>query len=149
MTKMSCFPLNGMPKKAIYIYIYIYIYYILSSTDRVFRCITTLQGGNTRRTLEAGIETRPTIRYTQYQTAQPTSAPRQLGNYEGLSSSIRLFIFYTLPDIRVLNSFEELCLMQAAAENSFARFLNPHGGAYILSSTDRLFRCITLFSVAR
>ncbi len=30
----------------------------------------------------------------------------------------------------------------AAAENSFARVLNPHGGAYILSFTDRLFRSI-------
>ena len=36
----------------IYIYIYIYIY-ILSSTDRLFRCITTLQCGYIRRTLEA------------------------------------------------------------------------------------------------
>ena len=40
--------------------IYIYIY-ILSSTDRLFRCIITLQCGYTRRTLEAGIETRKTF----------------------------------------------------------------------------------------
>ena len=33
--------------------------------------------------------------------------------------------------------------MRTVAENSFARVLNPHRGAYILSSTDRLFRCIT------
>ena len=39
--------------------------------------------------------------------------------------------FYTLPDTRVLDSFEELCIIRAAAENSFARVLNPHGGAYI------------------
>ena len=56
-----------------------------------------------------------------------------------------MFTFYTLPDTRVLNSFEELCIMRAEAENSFARVLNPHGGAYILSSTDRLFRCDTDF----
>ena len=43
----------------------------------------------------------------------------------------------------MLNSFEELCIIRAAAENSFARVLNYHGGAYILSSKDRLFRCIT------
>ena len=42
-----------------------------------------------------------------------------------------LFTIYTLPDIRVLNSFEELCIIWAAADNSFARVLNPHGGAYI------------------
>ena len=29
------------------------------------------------------------------------------------------------------NSFEELCIMWAAAENSFTRVLNPHGGTYI------------------
>ena len=45
----------------IYIYIYIYIY-ILSSTDRLFHSIRTLQCGKTCRTLEAGIETRPTLR---------------------------------------------------------------------------------------
>ena len=56
---------------------------------------------------------------------------------------VRLFTFYTLPDTRVLNSFEELCIMRAAAVNSFVRVLNPHGRAYISSSTDRLFRCIT------
>ena len=33
--------------------------------------------------------------------------------------------FYTLSATRVLNSFEELCIMRAAAENSFARVLNP------------------------
>ena len=30
----------------------------------------------------------------------------------------------------MLNSFEELCIMRAAADNSFARVLNPHGRAY-------------------
>ena len=34
---------------------------ILSSTDRLFRSITTLQCGKTHRTLEAGIKTRPTL----------------------------------------------------------------------------------------
>ena len=29
----------------------------------------------------------------------------------------------------MLNSFEELCIMRAAAENPFASVLNPHGGA--------------------
>ena len=44
-------------------YIYIYIYkYILLSTDRLFRSITTLQCGETRRTFQGGIETCPTLR---------------------------------------------------------------------------------------
>ena len=75
-----------------------------------------------------------------------------LGNYKVLccnsSSSVRLFTFYTLPDTRVLSSFEELCIMRVAAENSFTRVLNPHVGAYILSSTDS-FIVSQLFSVTR
>ena len=39
-------------------------------------------------------------------------------------------IFYTLSATRVLNSYEELCITLAAANNSFAKVLNPHGGAY-------------------
>ena len=53
-----------------------------------------------------------------------------------------VYIFNTLSATRVLNSYEELCITLGAADNSFARVLNPHGGAYILSSTDRLFRSI-------
>ena len=55
--------------------------------------------------------------------------------------------FYTLSATRVLNSLEELCIMQAVAENSFARVLNPHGEAYILSTDS--FVLSELFSVAR
>ena len=40
-------------------------------------------------------------------TLSQTSLPRQLGNYKVLNSSVRLFTFYTVPDTRVLNSFEE------------------------------------------
>ena len=52
-------------------------------------------------------------------------------------------LHFTLPDTWVLNSFEELCIMQVVGINSSARVLNHKWGAYILSSTDRLFRCIT------
>ena len=47
------------------------------------------------------------------------------------SSCVRLSTFYTLIDTRVLNSFEELCIMRVVALNSFARVLNSHGGAFI------------------
>ena len=43
-----------------------------------------------------------------------------------------VYIFDTLSATRVLNSFEELCITLAADGNSFARELNPHGGAYIV-----------------
>ena len=43
------------------------------------------------------------------------------------SNSFCLFTFYALPDTRVLNSSEVLCIMRASAKISFARVLNPHG----------------------
>ena len=89
-----------------YIHTYIceYIYIYCHPKTGLFRCITTLQCGQIRRTLEAGIETRSTLRQTQRHTAQPTSEIRQLWNYKALSSSFRLVYIYTLPDTRVLNS---------------------------------------------
>ena len=42
------------------------------------------------------------------------------------------------------NSFEELCFMLVAIVDSFAKVFTPHGeGAYIFSSTERLFHRIT------
>ena len=52
--------------------------------------------------------------------------------------------FYTLSATRVLNSFKELCIMRAAAENSFTGVVNHHGGVYILSSTQILLGCKNL-----
>ena len=53
------------------------------------------------------------------------------GNFRVFLFLAFVYIFYTLSATRVLNSFEELCITLAAAGNSFARELNPHGGAYI------------------
>ena len=51
--------------------------------------------------------------------------------FRNRSSSLCLHFFNTLSATRVLTSFKELCIKLAAAGNSFARELNPHGGAYI------------------
>ena len=52
-------------------------------------------------------------------------------------------LYFALPNTRVLNSLEELCITRVAAVDSFARVLNPREGSIHLSSTDRLFHCIT------
>ena len=52
-----------------------------------------------------------------------------------------VYIFYTLSATRVLNSFEELCIMLAAAGNSFDREFNPHGGAYIVIHRQTVSLC--------
>ena len=49
---------------------------------------------------------------------------RELLRYLCSNSSSRLFtFFYTLSATRVLNSFEELCIMRAAAENSLKHLI--------------------------
>ena len=42
------------------------------------------------------------------------------------AAAVFVYVSYTLSATRVLNSFEELCITLAAADNSFARVLNPH-----------------------
>ena len=46
--------------------------------------------------------------------------------------------FYTLSATRVLNSFEELCIIRAASENSFTRVLNIHQCSKRLEFNSRL-----------
>ena len=74
-----------------------------------------------RTTLAKGI-----LRYFYFQKQQQQQQP--------LFTSV-----YTLSATSAPNSFEELCITQAEAGNSFARELNPHGGAYIyiLRETER------------
>ncbi len=55
---------------------------------------------------------------------------------------------FALPDPRVLNSHEELCITRVAAVNSFARVLNSRGRVYCYPQTD-CFVVSQLFSVAR
>ena len=62
--------------------------------------------------------------------------------------SVARHAMLALLDTRVLNSFEELCIMRVAAINSFARVLSPCEGAYILSSTDKLY-CITTLQCSK
>ena len=108
------------------IYIYIYIY-ILSSTDRHFRCNTTLQCGQTRRTLQVGIETR--LIYVRLRII-PLSHQSTYVSSGIIMGYVVAFVclHFALPGTRVLNSFEELCITRVAAVDSFTRVLNPHGG---------------------
>ena len=125
-------------------YIYIYIY-ILSSTDRLSLYHISSVWLDTK---DAWSWDRNPPNFTLDLESDRSANKRTTVVKELLcSNSVRLFIFYTLPDTRVLHSFEELCIMRASAENSFARVLNPYGGAYILSSTDRRFRCISTLHI--
>ena len=108
----------------IYIYIYIYSHpqtdcFVVSQLFSVARHVGRLK----LRSKPAYLYVRHSIRPLGQQAYQVS-----LGNYKVLcsnsSSGVRLFTFYNLSDTRVLNSFEELCIMRAAAENSFARVLN-------------------------
>ena len=70
-------------------------------------------------------------------------------NSSSSSSSVCLFTFYTLPDTRVLNSFEELCIMRAAAENSFTRVLNPRKFNNACVQLKYIFNFENIFKVER
>ena len=72
------------------------------------------------------------------------------GIYLATAAAAFVYIFHTLSATRLLNSYEELCITLGAADNSFARVLNPHGGAYVYChpQTD-CFILSELFSVAR
>ena len=52
-----------------------------------------------------------------------------------------VYIFYTLSATRVLNSYEELCITLGAADNSFARVLNPHGGSVYIELSGEGINC--------
>ena len=109
----------------IYIYIYIYIYchpqtdcFVLWELFSVARHVGRSKTGSKPIQFYVRLSLRP--------LGQPAYHVwlRELLRYLcSNSSSVRLFTF--------LYPIEELCIMRAAAENSFTRGLNPHGGAYI------------------
>ena len=77
------------------------------------------------------------IQLYRYTNSRPTSRSHWLREFLRYlcsnSSSVRLFTFLYLSATRVLNSFEELCITLAAADNSFASVLNPPcGSVYIV-----------------
>ena len=100
--------------------------YILSSKDRLFLCITSLQCDSTREMFQAGIETSLTLRQTDNiplsQLINPTQA-REFNVYVLTS----VCLHFSLLDTKVLNSLEELCITWVSTINSFAKVFNPRG----------------------
>ena len=125
--------------RVLFVYIYIYIYchpqtdcFVLSDLFRVARDVGRSKPESKPIQLYVRLSLRP-FGQQAYDVWL-----RELLRYLCSNSSSRLFLhFYTLSATRVFNSFEELCIMRAVAENFFT-----HWGVYILSSIDRLFRSI-------
>ena len=123
------------------VYIYIIYIYILSSTDRLF--LSIWNSSVWLDTQDARSRDRNPSNFT-LDLVSDRSANMHTTLAKGIfkalcsnsSSSKHPFVYiHTLSATRVLNSFEELCIMRAATENSFARVLNPHGGAYMWRHT--------------
>ena len=124
--------------QSIYLSIYIYIYiYCHPQTD----CFVVPQLFSLARHVgHSKLGSKPAQLYVRLSIRPPVSK----GNYKVLSSnssnSARLFTFYILPDTRVLNSLEELCIMRAAPVNSFARVRIWHWitnkGWYVVKSSQ-------------
>ena len=109
-----------------YIYIYIYCHshtdcFVLSELFSVARHAGRSKPGSKPIQLYVRLSLRP--------LGQQADHVGQ-GNFKGIyvataAASVCLHV-YTLSATRVLNSFEELCIMRAAADNSFTRVLNPY-----------------------
>ena len=119
----------------IYIYIYIYIVryiYIFTLID----CFVVLQLFSVARHIRRfKMRSKPAQIYVRLRIM----SIRRLVTYIILgiiTHYILAFVclYFALPDTRVLNSFEELCIMRMAAINSFVRVLNtpPGWGVYIV-----------------
>ena len=110
----------------IFCYLHIYIYIVIHRQTVSFY-------QNSSVWLDT-LETHPTLRQTKSQTARPTSGPRWLREFLGIhvptAAASVCFHVYALSATRVFNSFEELWIVRAAADNSFVRVFNPHGGAF-------------------
>ena len=116
----------------IYIYIYIYIYFhpqtdcfVLSELFRVSRHVGHSKPGS--KPIQLYVRLSLTLLGQQAYHVWL----RDFLRYYIVTAAAVFLHFYTLSATRVLNSFEELCILRAAAENSFTRVLNPHGGASV------------------
>ena len=139
-------------KNIIYIYIYIYCHlqtdcFILSELFSVARHVGRLKPGSKPIQLYVRLSLR-----SLGQQAYHVWLSEFLRYYVVTAAAVCLH-FHTLSATRVLSSFEELCIMRAAAENSFTRVLNPHVGAciyiYIVIHRQICFILSELISVAR
>ena len=114
-------PIRGTFNIYIYIYICIYCYphtdcFVVSQLFSVTIHVGCLKLGSKPAQLYVRLSLRPLGQQAYHVWLR----------YLRRNSSSRSFTFYTLSATRVLNSFEELCIMRAAAENFFTGVLNPH-----------------------
>ena len=91
--------------------------YKLSSTDRIFICITTHQCRQTHEILHVGIETRLTLRQSGILPLIHQQPHRKYRNVTGKYCFSFDYIL-RLTATGVLNSFEELCIKRGATGNS-------------------------------
>ena len=119
----------------IHIYIYIYIYIVIHRQTVLFYQNSSVW----LDTQDAQSWDRNSSKFTldwvsDLSATKRTTLAKGILRYFILATAAAFvyIFFYTLSATRVLNSFEELCITLAAADNSFARELNPHGGAYIV-----------------
>ena len=119
--------MNYNPQYYKYIYIYIYIYicmyivihrhcFVVSQLFSVARHVERLKLGSKPSQLYARLSIRP-LGQQAYHVGQG------IIRYYVATAAFVCLHFYTLPDTRVLKSFEELCIMRATVANPFARVL--------------------------
>ena len=141
--------------KLLYIYIYIYIYshpqtdcFILTELFSVARHVGCSKPGSKLIQLYVRLSLRPLSQQAYHVWL------REFSRYHVVTAAAVCLHFYTLSATRVLNSFEDLYIMRAAAENCSTRVLNPMGehiychpqtDCLILSEWNSLSICIYFF----
>ena len=132
---------SNVDVKGLYKYIYIYIYIFIHR-----QTVSLYHNSSVWLETEDAWSWDRNLPNVTLDLVSERSANVGFGNYKILgsnsSSSVHLYTFYTLLDTKVLNSFEELCIMRAAAENSFHQSAQPPwGNVYIV--IHRQIRCMT------
>ena len=132
-TKLSLIRINNLN---ICLYIYIYCHpqtdcFILSELFSVARHVGRSKLGSKPIELYIRLSLRPLGQQAYHVWL------REFLRYYVVTAAVVCLHFYTLSATRVLNSFKEHCIMQAASENSFTRVLNPHIYIYIYIYIDR------------
>ena len=117
--------------------IYMYIF-ILSSTDRLFRCIITLQCGSTYEMLQAGIESRLILHQSDILPQILRYSLRLWGNF--FYVYIFLHVRYRLSG--VLNSWEGLLRISSSSSRQ-----KTHGGEKHIHRHPQTVSCHHNFSV--
>ena len=126
----------------IYIYVHIIIYIYINCHPQA-DCFVVSQLFSVAKHVRRLKRNPPNFTLDLVSDRSPNKCTTSAWNYKVLnsSSSVRLFTFYTLPDTRVLNSFEELCIIYIYIYIYIYSQIHVLYDLLILKISDKLKQC--------